>query len=73
MNLNGRSVFDRQDGSVRKMRFQAGSGPAGEWLRAVAVAMLTLAASAPNGFAQQTAPAATDSAASALPAAPAPI
>jgi outer membrane protein TolC len=73
MHLNGTSVFDRQDGKVRNMRFQAGRGQAGKRLRAIAAAMLTLAAGAPTGFAQQAAPAATDNAASALPSAPAPI
>jgi outer membrane protein TolC len=73
MHLNDRSVFDRQDGRVRNVRFQTGSGQAGNWLHAIAVAMLTCTAGAPTGFAQQTAPAATDNAASVLPAAPAPI
>ena len=73
MHLNGRSVFDRQDGKARNMSFQAGPGQASNRLRAIAAVMLTLAAGAPAGFAQQTAPRATDSAASALPAAPAPI
>ena len=73
MHLNGMSVFDRQDGNVRRMSFQSGRGQAGQMVRAIAVAMLTLAAGVPPGFAQQAAPAATDNAASELPAAPAPI
>jgi outer membrane protein len=73
MHLNGRSVFGRQDGKVRNISFQAGRGQAGNRLRTILAAMLTLAAGAPTGFAQQTAPGATDNAASALPAAPAPI
>ena len=73
MHLNDRSVFHRQDGKVRNMKFQAGRGQASNGLRAIAAAMLTLMAGVPAGFAQQTAPAATDNAASELPAAPAPI
>jgi outer membrane protein TolC len=73
MHLNGIGVFDRQDGKARNMRFQAGRGVAGKRLRAIAAAMLTLAAGAPTGFAQQAAPVSTDNAASVLPSAPAPI
>jgi outer membrane protein TolC len=73
MHLNGRSVFDRQDGKVRNIGFQAGRGQTGKRLRAIAAAILTLAAGSPTGFAQQTAPGATDNAASVLPAAPAPL
>jgi outer membrane protein TolC len=60
-------VFERQDDAVRKVRRQAGSR-----LRAVAAALLTLAAGAPSGFAQQATATKPDQAASNLPAAPTP-
>ena len=73
MHLDGISVFEQQDETVRSRRDQAGRGQAGKRLRAVAAVMLTMVAGVPSGFAQQTAPTATDKAASDLPAAPAPV
>jgi len=67
MHLYGTRVFERQDDAVRKVRRQAGSR-----LRAVAAALLTLAAGAPSGFAQQATATKPDQAASNLPAAPTP-
>jgi len=68
MHLFGIRVFDQQDVTALQPK-----GQAGRRLRALAAAMLTLAAGVPSGFAQQTAPQATDKAASNLPAAPAPV
>jgi outer membrane protein len=68
MHLFGIGVFEQQDETTRQAR-----GKSTRPLRALAAAMLTLAAGAPSGFAQQTAPKVTDKAASSLPAAPAPV
>ncbi|HEV2215642.1 MAG TPA: TolC family protein [Terracidiphilus sp.] len=68
MQLFGIRVFEQQEIPTRRP-FHRSS----QRLRAVAAAMLTLAAGMPPGFAQQTAPTVTDKAASALPAAPAPL
>ncbi len=68
MHLFGIGVFEQQDETTRQAR-----GKSSRPLRALAAAMLTLAAGAPSGFAQQTAPTVTDKAASSLPAAPAPV
>jgi outer membrane protein len=68
MHLFGIRVFEQQDEATRQARRNSGVQ-----LRAVAAAMLTLAASAPMGFAQQAVTAETDKAASGLPAAPAPV
>ena len=68
MQLFGIRVFDQQDVTALQPK-----GQAGRRLRALAAAMLTLAAGVPSGFAQQTVPQATDKAASNLPAAPAPV
>ncbi len=73
MQLIGTSVFDRQDGVARKNESQNVRGQAGQRLRAIAAAMLTLAACVPSGYAQQAAPTATDKSASELPAVPAPV
>jgi outer membrane protein len=79
MHLFGRSVFEQNQtarGIQGKAKFQNnGHRPAGGNLRAVAAALLTLAAGMPQGFSQQaqTAPTATDKAASDLPVAPAPV
>ena len=67
------SVFDRQDGVAQKNELQTVRGHAGKRLRALAAAMLTLAAGVPSGYAQQAAPGATDKSASDLPAVPAPV
>jgi outer membrane protein TolC len=69
MQLFGASVFERQQDS-RGSRKQAGNR-----LRAVAVALLTVSAGMPSGFAQQPAVAAAtaEKAASDLPSAPAPV
>jgi outer membrane protein TolC len=69
MQLFGASVFERQQHS-RGSRKQAGNR-----LRAVAVALLTVSAGMPSGFAQQPAVAAAtaEKAASDLPSAPAPV
>jgi outer membrane protein TolC len=72
MHLNGICVFDGQDSKLRDKQNQVGRRQASMKLRAIAAAMLTLAAGVPSSFAQQAAPAATDKAASDLPAAPAP-
>lgn len=68
MQLFGIRVFDQQDVTALQPK-----GLAGRRLRALAAAMLTLAAGVPSGFAQQTVPPASDKAASNLPAAPAPV
>ena len=68
MHLFGIRVFDQQD--VTALRPQ---GQQGRRLRALAAAMLALAAGVPSGFAQQTVPPASDKAASSLPVAPAPV
>ena len=68
MHLFGIRAFDQQDATALRPK-----GHAGRRLRALAAAMLTLAAGVPSGFAQQTVPPASDKAASNLPAAPAPV
>ena len=69
MHLVNTSVFEHRQETDHKRR-----GQAGNWLRAVAAVMLTLAAGMPSGFTQQIGAGATapDVAASALPAAPVP-
>ena len=69
MHLFGISVFEHQDRTARSNFAQTGHGQAGNRLRAVAAVMLTLTTGVPSGLAQQ----APDKAASALPAAPAPV
>jgi outer membrane protein len=72
MHLFGICVFEEQKMTVRRS-----SGQAGNRLRAIAAAVLTLAAGVPSGFAQQTVAGAgaksPDKAASELPPAPAPV
>ncbi|HVC45922.1 MAG TPA: TolC family protein [Terracidiphilus sp.] len=68
MQLFGIRVFEHQEIPSRRPARRPG-----QRLRAAAAAMLTLAAGMPPGFAQQTAPTVSDKAASALPAAPAPL
>lgn len=68
MHLFGIRVFDQQDATILQTKQHAGRR-----LRALAAVMLSLAAGVPSGFAQQAVPAATDKAASNLPAAPAPM
>ncbi len=68
MHSFGIRVFEQQKETMRPVK-----GQAGKRLRALAAAMLTLAAGVPSGFAQQAAPTVTDKAASDLPAAPAPV
>jgi outer membrane protein len=72
MHLFGICVFEEQ-----KMTVRGSSGQAGNRLRAIAAAVLTLAAGVPSGFAQQTVVGAgaksPDKAASELPPAPAPV
>ena len=68
MQLFGIRVFDQQDETTPQA-----SGKSGRQLRALAAALLTLAAGVPSGFAQQTAPPPTDKQGSALPPAPAPV
>jgi outer membrane protein TolC len=86
MHLYGTRVFEQQEETARGMRVKAGRRQAGNRLRALAAAMLTLAAGVPSGFSQQasqqtppqtaqvgagaTAP---EKAASDLPPAPAPL
>jgi outer membrane protein len=74
MDLNGRRVFEQRDETVREGGAQAVGGQAGKRLRALAAVMLTLAAGAPAGFAQQAGAGtvAPDKAASQLPAEPTP-
>ena len=79
MHLFRTSVFE-QNQTARGIQGQAklqnsGHSSTGRNLRAVAAVLLTLAAGMPSGFSQQpqAAPAATDKAASDLPAAPAPV
>jgi len=64
MHSFGIRVFERREKTLRQ---------SGQKLRAVTAIMLTLATGVPSGFAQQTAPTVNDNAASALPAAPAPV
>jgi outer membrane protein TolC len=61
------SVFEQQDVDVRQRRKKSGSP-----LRALAAAVLTLAAGVPSGYAQQTPTASTNKEASTLPSAPVP-
>lgn len=68
MQLFGIRVFEQQDDTTRQVR-----GNSGRQLRALAAALLTLAAGVPSGIAQQTAPPPTDKQGSALPPAPAPV
>jgi len=68
MHLFGIRVFEQQEETLRQ-----GSGKTGRQLRALAAAMLTLAAGVPSGFAQQVSATSTDKAASGLPSAPAPV
>ncbi len=67
MHLFRRRVFEQQNETTRQAK-----GKPGRQLRALAAAMLTLAAGVPSGFAQQAAPPVTDKAASNLPAEPKP-
>ncbi len=60
-------VFEKQDVVVRQKQKNSGST-----LRAIAAAVLTLAAGLPSGYAQQTPTASTNKEASALPSAPIP-
>jgi outer membrane protein TolC len=73
MHLFGISVFEHQDRTARSNFAQTSHGQAGNRLRAVAAVMLTLTTGVPSGLAQQAPAAAPDKAASALPAAPAPV
>jgi outer membrane protein TolC len=70
MHLYGTRVFEQQEKAARSRRGQAGNR-----LRAIAAALLTLSAGVPSGFSQQAGAGATapDRAASELPAAPAPV
>ncbi|HET7103973.1 MAG TPA: TolC family protein [Terracidiphilus sp.] len=61
-------VFEPQDVTMPPRRRKSG-----QKLRALAAVMITLVAGMPPGFAQETAPAVTDKAASNLPPAPAPV
>ena len=47
MHLDGISVFEQQDETVRSRRDHAGRGQAGKRLRAVAAVMLTMVAGVP--------------------------
>lgn len=69
MHLFDRGVLEQQDHTTQQAK-----GKSGNKLRALAAAMLTLAATVPPGFAQQagTSTTPTDKASSGLPAAPAP-
>jgi outer membrane protein TolC len=75
MDLNGRSVFGRQNETACEIGVRAARGQADKRLRAIAAVLLTLAAGSPSGFAQQAGAGATvpEKEASALPAAPAPV
>jgi len=70
-------VFEQQEKVTEMNRRRAGRGQSGMRLRAVALAMLTLTAGVPTGFAQQTVTGAgskgPDKAASDLPSTPAPV
>jgi len=70
-------VFEQQEKVTEVNRRRAGRGQSGMRLRAVALAMLTLTAGVPTGFAQQTVTGAgskgPDKAASDLPSTPAPV
>jgi len=70
MHLYGKRVFEQQEKAARKVRGQADRG-----LCAIAAAVLILTLGVPSGFAQQIGAGAKaeDKAASALPAAPAPV
>ena len=81
MHLFGISVFEQQSDETAGNRQESAAEPqvrslqAGGRLRALAAVMLTLAACAPSGLAQQggTVSGATNKSASDLPAAPAPV
>jgi len=68
MQSFGIRVFENQKNTTRP-----GKGQAGSRLRTFAAVLLTLTSGVPSGFAQQTAVAVSDKAASTLPTAPAPI
>ncbi|HEY6488006.1 MAG: TolC family protein [Terracidiphilus sp.] len=67
MHLFGIRVFEQQDVVVRQRGKRAGNS-----LRGMAAAMLTLSACVPSGYAQQTPTESTNKAASTLPSAPVP-
>ncbi|MGD0893137.1 MAG: TolC family protein [Terracidiphilus sp.] len=77
MQSYGTRVFEQKDEAAQKVRGGAGRGQSGMRLRAVALAVLTLAAGVPTGYSQQTVTGAgsnrPDKAASDLPAAPVPV
>ena len=73
MHLFGISVFEQQDTTAQNQHSRNGRRPAGARLRAVAAVMLTLTTGVPSGLAQDATTKAPDKAASALPAAPAPV
>ena len=77
MQSYGTRVFEQQEKVTEVNRRGAGRGQSGMRLRAAALAMLTLTAGMPTGFAQQTVTGAgskaPDKAASDLPAAPVPL
>ena len=77
MQSYGTRVFEQQDATAQQIRGGAVRGQSGMRLRAVALAVLTLAAGVPTGYSQQTVTGAgskgPDKAASDLPATPAPV
>jgi outer membrane protein len=76
MHLYGKGVFNQQDEAARS-RKHAGSTNSGKRLPAIAMALLTLSAGVPTGYAQQQQVGAgsngPDKNASTLPAAPTPV
>ena len=77
MHLYGTRVFEQQETTAPVRLAKSGRGQAGNRLRAIAAAVLTLAAGVPSGFSQQAVLGAgqktPEKAASDLPATPAPV
>jgi outer membrane protein TolC len=77
MQSYGTRVFEQQEEAAQQVRGGAARGQSGMRLRAVTLAVLTLAAGVPTGYSQQTVTGAgskgPDKAASDLPTTPAPV
>src|ERR1700683_970316 len=53
MHLYGKGVFNQQDEAARSKKQHAGSPKSGKRLQAIAMALLTVSAGMPSGYAQQ--------------------
>jgi outer membrane protein TolC len=78
MHLYGKGVFNQQDEAARSKKQHAGSPKSGKRLQAIAMALLTVSAGMPSGYAQQQQQVGAgsngpDKNASTLPAAPTPV